>query len=80
MRVWPSDTGSGFEVRLEDPDSSRHANSKMLGQKVTAEEARQSPRLDDFFTVSDFIIDNDPAVLSYLSGEEVNIVGRECKH
>jgi hypothetical protein len=30
--------------------------------------------------VSDFIIDNDPAVLSYLSGEGVNIVGRVCKH
>jgi hypothetical protein len=80
MRVWPSDSGSGFEVRLEEPDSSRHANSKILGKKLTPEKARKHPRLDDFFAVSDFIIDNDPAVLSYLSGQEVNITGRLCKH
>jgi hypothetical protein len=80
MRVWPSDSGSGFEVRLEEPDSSRHANSRILGKKLTPEKARKHPRLDDFFAVSDFVIDNDPAVLSYLSGEEVNIAGRVCKH
>lgn len=80
MRVWPSESGSGFEVRLEEPDSSRHANSKILGRKLTPEKARKHPRLDDFFAVSDFTIDHDPAVLSYLSGEEVNIAGRVCKH
>jgi hypothetical protein len=63
MRAWPSDSGSGFEVRLEEPDSSRHANSEMLGQKLTTEKLHENPRLDDFFAVSDFIIDNDPAVL-----------------
>jgi len=40
----------------------------------------KSRHLEDFLAVSDFIIDNDPAVLSYLSGEEVNIAGRVCKH
>ena len=55
-------------------------NSNILGQKLTPEQARKHARLDDFFAVSDFIIDNDPAVLSYLSGEEVNIAGRVCKH
>jgi hypothetical protein len=80
MRVWPSDSGSGFELRLEDPDSSRHADNKMMGRKLTVERARKHPHLDDFFAVSDFIVDNDPAVLSYLSGDEVNIAGRTCKH
>jgi len=80
MRVWPSDSGTGFEVRIEEPDSSRHANSKILGKKLTTENARKNPLLDDFFAVSDFIIDNDPAVLSYLSGEELNITGRVCNH
>ncbi len=80
MKVWPSESGSGFEVLLEEPESSRHVNSKILGQKLTPEQARKHARLDDFFAVSDFIIDNDPAVLSYLSGEEVNIAGRVCKH
>ena len=80
MRVWPSETGSGFEVRLEEPDSSRHADNESLGKRLTSEDARKSPHLDDFFAVSDFIIDNDPAVWSYLSGQEVNITGRVCQH
>jgi hypothetical protein len=65
---------------MREPDSSRHANSEILGKKLTPEKARKHPRLDDFFAVSDFIIDNDPAVLSYLSGQEVDIRDRVCKH
>jgi hypothetical protein len=80
MRVWPSESGSGFEVRLEEPDSSRHTESKMLGRKLQPEQARSHPLLDKFFAVSDFIIDNDPAVLSYLSGEEIDIARRVCLH
>ena len=80
MRVWPSESGTGFEVRIEEPESSRHSDSKMLGRSLSTEEARKIRHLDDFFAVSDFIIDNDPAVHSYLSGEEVNIAGRVCKH
>jgi|NGEPerStandDraft_6_1074524.scaffolds.fasta_scaffold49936_3 hypothetical protein len=80
MRVWPSESGSGFEVRLEKPESSRHVNTKSLGRKLEPDVARQNPLLDEFFSISDFIIDNDPAVISYLSGEEVNIAGRACLH
>jgi hypothetical protein len=47
---------------------------------AVTEDARRNPLLDDFFAVSDFIIDHDPAVLSYLSGEELNITGRVCNH
>lgn len=80
MHVWPFESGSGFEVRLEDPDSSRHADSKILGRKLQPEQAQSYPPFDEFFAASDFIIDNDPAVLSYLSGEEINIAGRVCLH
>jgi hypothetical protein len=80
MYVWPSEAGTGFDLRVEEPNSSRHANSKMLGRQLDPERVRNHHLLDDFFDVSDFIIDNDPAVLSYLSGEEVNIAGRVCKH
>jgi hypothetical protein len=80
MLVWPSESGSGFEVRIEEPEGSRHSDSKILGGKLSADEARHSPLLNDFFAVADFVIDNDPAVLSYLSGEEINIEGRVCKH
>jgi len=80
MDVWPSETDSGFELRLEEPDSSRHASDKSLGRKLEPEEARKHPLLDEFFSIADFIIDNDPAVFSYLSGKEVNVVGRVCLH
>jgi hypothetical protein len=80
MRVWPSKSGSGFEIRLEEPDGSRHVDFKNLGKKLTSDEARKSPILEDFFDVADYAIGNDPAVLSYLSGNEINIAGRICKH
>ena len=80
MRIWPSESGSGFEIRIEEPEQSRHVNLKILGNKLAADEARTSPLLNDFFAVADYVIDNDPAVLSYLSGNEINIAGRICKH
>jgi hypothetical protein len=43
MDVWPSESGSGFEVRLEEPDSSRHADSKMLGRKLQPAEREAIP-------------------------------------
>lgn len=80
MRVWPSESGTGYEIRVEEPEASRHVNSKLLGTKLTCDEARQSPLLNDFFAVATYAIDNDPAVLSYLLGEEINIAKRICKH
>lgn len=80
MRVWPSESGSGFEIRIEEPEGSRHVNFKNLGSKLTPDEARHSPLLNDFFAVADYAIDNDPALLSYLCGNEINIAGRTCKH
>jgi len=79
LDVWPSEDDSGYEMRIEDPESSRHAKSAFLGRKLEPEEARNSSKRDDFFAVSDFILDNDPAVRSYLEGQEINIAGRVCK-
>jgi len=80
IRVWPSESGSGFEMRIEEPEASGHVNFRNLGKKLTSDEARKNSLLNDFFAVADYAIDNDPAVLSYLSGNEVNIAGRICKH
>lgn len=80
IRIWPSESGSGFEMRIDEPDRSRHVNFKPLGKKLSPAVARKSRYLNDFFAVVDYAIDNDPAVLSYLSGEEINIAGRACKH
>ena len=54
-------------ARSAAPESiSRNAEVLVLGSH---DEARQSPLLNDFFAVADYAIDNDPAVLSYLSGK-----------
>jgi hypothetical protein len=78
--IWPSETGSGFEMKIDDPELSRHAASGFLGVKPEPQQARKSLNREEFFAVSDFIIDNDPAVLCYLPGKEINIAGRTCKH
>jgi hypothetical protein len=80
MCVWPSESGKVFEIRIEEPEASRHVNSEILGTKLNSKEARQSPLLNDFFNVARYAVNNDPAVLSYLSGEEINIAGRICRH
>jgi hypothetical protein len=67
-------------MRIEEPEASRHVNFRNLEKKRTSDEAHKSPLLNDFFAVADYAIDNDPAVLSYLSGKEINIAGRICKH
>jgi hypothetical protein len=79
FRVWPSESGNGFEMRIEEPRASRHVGSPPLGREMSCDEARSSPLLDDFFAVAAFVIDNDPAVLSYLSGRETNTEGRADK-
>jgi len=80
MRVWPSEEGSGFEIRIEEPEESRHIKVKILGKKTTRAKARLLPNLEEYFDVAHFVIDNDPAVLSYLEGKPINIVGRVCNH
>jgi hypothetical protein len=80
MDIWPSEADSGFEMKIDDPELSRHASSVFLGVKLDPEQARKSPSREEFFAVSDFILDNDPALRSCLLGEEINIAGRTCKH
>lgn len=82
MRVWPSETGSGFEIRIEEPSASRHYATEniSLGKALTCDDARARPTLDDFFAVARFVVDNDPALLSYLRDERIDQTGREWKH
>src|SRR5271163_3829017 len=60
MSIWPSKNGSGFEMRIEEPEASRHVDSTILGRKLSSADARKSPMLDDFFAVADYTVDNDP--------------------
>ena len=74
----PSETQ--FNVRIGQPDVSRHTKFKPLGIPLPREQALESPLKDDFFEVADYVVANDPALNSYLSGMHVNIFGWTCKH
>lgn len=69
-----------FNMRIEEPNCSPHLNFKSLGIALTREEALASSMREDFFAVADYIVAEDPAVNSYLMGQQVNIRGRICKH
>jgi hypothetical protein len=78
LTVKPSATN--FDMRVEEPGGSRHADFKALGIALSRDEALSSDVKDDFFAVADYVVVEDPAVNSYLMGKEVNIRGRICKH
>ena len=69
-----------WTMTVEPPEASRHFGSESLGKPLSLDKLRNDPVFDDFTAVAHFILDNDPAVTSYLSGKDVNILGRVCKH
>jgi hypothetical protein len=78
LKVEPS--AENFNMRIEQPEGSRHKDFRPLGIALSRDEALSSPLKDDFFAVADYVVAEDPAVNSYLMGHEVNIRGRICKH
>ena len=58
---------------LLDPFLSDHCNYNALGKPLNREEASKNPLRDDFFAVADFIVENDPAVTSYLNAGTVDV-------
>jgi len=73
-------SATNFDMRVEEPEGSRHADFKALGITLSRQTALLSDLKDDFFAVADYVVVEDPAVNSYLMGREVNIRGRVCKH
>jgi len=73
-------TADDFAMTVGEPSESRHHGYKALGKALSRDDALQSPLKEDFFEVADYIVVNDPAIHSYLLGEEINIRGRVCKH
>jgi hypothetical protein len=72
LRVWAED--NEYRMRLLDPALSHHRTWKALGSPLNREAALDNPLRDDFFGVADFIVENDPAVMSYLDTGTVDIV------
>ena len=78
LTVKPDDLN--FNMRVDEPESSRHNDFKPLGIALSRDAALSSNLKGDFFSVADYVVSEDPAVNSYLMGHEVNIQGRVCKH
>lgn len=66
VTVKPSE--ANFNMRIEEPDVSRHKDFKALGIALSRDEALSSELKEDFFAIADYIVVEDPAVNSYLLG------------
>lgn len=66
-----------YEMMVREPEESLYRKEQFLGTALAREEAKASPLIEEFFAVADYIAFNDPAVRSYLLGEQVSSKGRE---
>jgi len=70
-------TSDRYEIMVREPEESQYFKKPILGTPMTRIEALGNPALDEFFAVADFVALNDPAVKSYLCGQQVSSVGRK---
>jgi hypothetical protein len=68
---------TSYEMMVREPAESLYDGKSILGTSLTRSEALASPLMQEFFAVADYIAFNDPAVRSYLRGEQVSAEGRE---
>jgi hypothetical protein len=78
LAVQPSDTQ--LNMRIEEPQKSRHSNWKPLGIPMNRNEVLTSPLKSAFFEVADYIVENDPAVDSYLNGRNLDLSRGQRSH
>lgn len=70
-------TIESYEMMVREPEESFYFGKSILGTPMSREAGLQSPLLESFFAVADFIAFNDPAVKSYLLGQQVSVSGRK---
>jgi hypothetical protein len=70
-------TADTYEMMVREPEESLYFGKSILGKAMSRATALASPDLHEFFAVGDFIAFNDPAVKSYLMGQEVSALGRK---
>jgi hypothetical protein len=69
-------TADRYEMMVREPEESLYHDKTILGSPMTRAEVLGSSLKDEIFEIADFIAFNDPAVKSYLSGEEIDRSGR----
>lgn len=71
----------GFaQLRVGDPKESNFYPSQKGGTPLARDEALANPLIEESFAVADYVNLEDPAINSFLQGQEVNIRGRGCEH
>jgi len=68
-----------YEMMIREPEESLYNGKPILGAPLARSEALASDLLQEFFAVADYIAFHDPAVKSYLSGEQVSSEGRNAR-
>jgi hypothetical protein len=69
-------TTDSYEMMVREPEESFYFDKRILGKPISRTEALASSLLKEFFTVADFVAFNDPAIKSYLCGQQVSSEGR----
>lgn len=69
-------TIDSYEMMVREPEESAYFDKCVLGRPMSRTEALASPLLQEFFAIADFVAFNDPAVKSYLRGQQVSSEGR----
>ena len=69
---------ASYQMMVREPEESLYSGKPILGKALTRSEALASTLVHEFFAVADYIAFNDPAVKSYLLGEQVSSEGRKA--
>ena len=78
--IWACTVENRFSLKVGEPEESTFHPWEQGGTALRREEMLASELRDEFFAVADLVNMEDPAVNSFLLGEELNIRGRGCKH
>ena len=70
-------TTDSYEMMVREPEESFYFDKPILGNPMSRKDALASSLLEEFFAVADFVAFNDPAVKSYLCGQQVSALGRK---
>jgi hypothetical protein len=70
-------TADSYKMMVREPEESFYFDKRLLGRPMSRATALASPELREFFAVADFVAFNDPAVKSYLIGQEISTSGRK---
>ena len=66
-----------IEIEFENPESSvcdccGGTTTRLIGRKLSREEALEHPWLKDVFHITDYMTDDDPEIKAFFADEMVN--------